>query len=76
MPTIVVLTNCKIQMFADDHAPPHVHLYGPNSNAQIALSSLTVFRGQADRRDFEEAVTWMRANALLLRQEWRRLNER
>lgn len=42
MPTIVVLSNCKVQMFADDHVPPHFHLRGPNSNAMIRLGLFCV----------------------------------
>lgn len=76
MPTVAVLTNAKIAMYAGDHVPPHFHLRGPNSNAQIRLDTLTVLRGKADRRDLAEAVAWARANLSLLQTEWSRLNER
>lgn len=56
MPTIAVLRNAKIEMFADDHPPPHFHLRGPNSRAMVRLDTLTVLRGTCDRRDLAEAV--------------------
>ena len=76
MPTITVLSNAKIEMFADDHSPPHFHLRGPNSNALIGLNTLSVLRGRASRGDLAEAFAWAKANVDLLEAEWRRLNER
>lgn len=76
MPTIATLTNAKIQMFADDHVPPHFHLFGPNSNAQIRLDDLTILRGCADRGDLREAAAWAAANRDFLAAEWSRLNDR
>ena len=76
MPVIARLNNAKIQMFADDHAPPHFHLFGPSSNALVAIGTLTVIRGRADVRDLAEAVAWARANRRILIREWSRLNER
>jgi hypothetical protein len=76
MPTIAILSNAKIQMFADDHAPPHFHLYGAKSNAQIRLDTLTVLRGRVDAADLREAAVWAAANGAFLAAEWSRLNER
>ncbi|MCW2242257.1 DUF4160 domain-containing protein [Azospirillum canadense] len=76
MPTIIELSNSKVQMFAGDHVPPHFHLRGPNSNAMVRLDTLTVMRGKAHRRDLEEAIAWARANIDNLLSEWSRLNER
>jgi len=63
-------------MFADDHAPPHFHLVGPESHAQIEIGSLQPLRGRASRRDLAEARVWARAHAGLLERMWRELNER
>lgn len=76
MPTVKILTSVKIEMFADDHAPPHFHLRGPNSNALVRLDRLSVMRGTCSRRDLAEAVAWAEANLPLLYAEWSRLNER
>lgn len=76
MPTIAELRNCKVQMFADDHVPPHFHLYGPDTNCLVDLATLQVIRGTYDRRDLEEARAWAEENVLLLAQRWSELNER
>lgn len=70
------LGNAKIQVFADDHAPPHFHLVGPESHAQIEIGSLRLLRGRASRRDLEEARAWARVHGALLERSWRELNER
>ena len=44
MPTIARLGNAKVQMFADDHLPSHFHLFGPRSNALVAIDTLVLLR--------------------------------
>ena len=51
MPKIVRLANVAIYMYADDHAPPHFHMLGPESDALVELESLRVVRGRFRRRD-------------------------
>lgn len=70
-----MLTNAAIRMFFDDHVPPHFHLVGPDSNAQVSLATLEVVRGHASRRDLEEAREWAKANAALLTVKWSEFNE-
>jgi hypothetical protein len=76
VPTVKVLSRAKIEMFADDHAPPHFHLRGPTSNALVRLDKLSVMRGTYSRRDLAEALAWAEGNLPLLYAEWSRLNER
>lgn len=75
MPTIVFLTNAAIRMYFDDHVPPHFHLIGADSNAQISLATLDVIRGEASRRDLDEAQEWAKANMELLAAKWSEFNE-
>ena len=74
MPTIARLSNCTVYIYADDHAPPHFHLRGPDSNAMISIESAEVIAGRAHGRDLAEAQRWVNANRDLLRREWRRIN--
>jgi hypothetical protein len=76
MPTIAWLSSAKIQIFADDHMPPHFHLFRPRSNALVTIDDLRVIRGRADRRDLAEARAWSERHPGRLRERWRRLNER
>jgi hypothetical protein len=76
MPTIVKLGNLKIQIFADDHNPPHFHVVTPDYEALIRLSDLSVMAGSIDRRSLQVALEWAQEekNRDLLNHEWNRLN--
>ncbi len=74
MPTIVRIGNLKIQVFADDHNPPHFHVVTPDHEALVVLTTLTVLRGAIRRRELETALKWVRANRDVIANEWERLN--
>ena len=78
MPTLVELAKCKIQIYAGDHAPPHFKNYGPGTNANVAIETLEVIAGKADRKALREALAWASRpeNRALLRAAWNRLNAR
>lgn len=77
MPSIQRLANVTIYIYADDHAPPHFHIRGPNSpGAQIEIETLRLMRGECHPRDLAEAITWAARNQPLLRAKWSELNER
>ena len=76
MPTIARIGNIKIQMFGDDHAPPHFHVRTPDRKAVIALADLEVLRGSLRRSEFDTVVAWARQNQDRLENEWRRLRKR
>jgi hypothetical protein len=76
MPKIADLTNAAIYMYIDDHAPPHFHVVGPDSDAQIRMSDLQVMRGKIGRRDPAEAIGYAAEHADHLDAKWREYNER
>lgn len=76
MPTIVKIGNLKIQVFADDHDPPHFHIVTPDYEALVRLSDMTILAGSIDRRSYDTALSWAAENMGILEHEWRRLNER
>jgi hypothetical protein len=78
MPTLVELASCKIQVYAGDHAPPHFKIYGPESNANVAIETLRIIAGHVSRKALREALAWASRpeNRDLLRETWARLNER
>lgn len=63
-------------MYADDHPPPHVHVFGPGFSAQIDFESLEVMRGNLPRDVLEDSLMWIAGNRPYLRTKWRELNER
>ena len=76
MPTICRLANVTIYIYPDDHAPPHFHVRGPHSNAQVHIETLQVMRGTYRAVDLAEAIAWAAENQPLLRRRWREFNER
>lgn len=76
MPTVHRLSNARICMYADDHAPPHFHLKGPDWECMIDIDTLQIIEGDAVKRDYLDAISWARSNRDTLLSEWRRLNER
>ncbi len=78
MPTIVILGKLKVQVFADDHNPPHFHAVTPDHEALIRISDLQILQGQIARRDYERLLDWASSNENrgLLEDAWKRLNQR
>jgi hypothetical protein len=76
MPTIHRLANVSIYIYADDHAPPHFHVRGPDSNVQVEIETLQLMRGEYRPVDLAEAIEWASRNQPLLRAKWKELNER
>ena len=45
-------------MYADDHWPPHFHLWHHEWEALVDLRTMTVFRGSAPKKELQEAIAW------------------
>ena len=58
VPTLVRIGNLKIQMFADDHNPPHFHVVTPDYEVLVQIGDFTVLAGSIDRRSYDAAVAW------------------
>lgn len=76
MPTIARLGKILIRMFADDHAPPHFHVWTPDHQATVSIETLELIQGSIDAKALAVAVNWAKVHRDTLETEWRRLNER
>jgi Domain of unknown function (DUF4160) len=47
MPTVAVVEGVKIQIFAEEHPPPHFHAQSAEHRVRIEISSLRVLNGRA-----------------------------
>lgn len=74
MPTIVILGNVAIRMFANDHNPPHFHVVTSERQAAVLLSDLSLMAGSMDRKNLAIALDWAARNKEVLDREWKRLN--
>jgi len=77
MPRITTLmSGAAIYIYADDYTPPHFHVRGTHSNAQVRIDTLEVTAGTISRRDRSEAIAYATVNRDLLIEKWREFNER
>ena len=72
MPTISRFFGILIQMYLDDHPPPHCHAIYGEFDAQIAIDTLEVVRGSLPRRVQVLVIEWAMAHRPELRENWRR----
>ena len=70
MPTIAIVDGVKIQMFYDDHTPPHFHALLGGEEALIAISSLDVIRGSLPPAKLRRVLSWARERQAALALNW------
>lgn len=70
MPTLSAFYGIIIQMFWNDHAPPHFHaLYG-DDEALIDIRSLDVIEGGLPRRALALVLEWAQEHRAELMEDW------
>jgi hypothetical protein len=70
VPTIAQFYGIVIQMFWNDHAPPHFHaLYG-DDEALIDIRTLEVTRGRLPRRATALVLEWAQEHRSELLEDW------
>ena len=70
MPTICVFYGIVIQMFWQDHAPPHFHALYAEHEALIDLRDLRVMRGSLPRRAMALVLEWAAEHRNELMEDW------
>lgn len=74
MPTLIKIGNIKIQVYANDHNPPHFHVVTAEFEALVRIDTLEIIEGSLPRRALEVALDWARENKETIRNEWSRIN--
>jgi hypothetical protein len=72
MPTIAVVDGVKIQMFYEDHTPPHFHATIGGEEILIAILTLDVIRGSLPPAKHRRVLTWARQHQGELALNWLR----
>jgi hypothetical protein len=76
MPTVKRFDRCRIEMYFDDHPPPHFHVITRSNEAAVYLiETLELWVGNADSRDTAEALAWAIDNRLELWARWREYSD-
>lgn len=73
MPTVKRFDRCRIEMYFDDHPPPHFHVVTrKNERIVVVIETLVIQAGDADSRDTAEAFAWARAGKSIPRRSHER----
>ena len=76
MPTLKRFNRCRIEMYFDDHPPPHFHVITrKNERVSMVIDTLAIQAGEADSRDTAEAFAWARENGAEMRSRWQEYSE-
>jgi Domain of unknown function (DUF4160) len=76
MPTEKRFNRCRIEMYFDDHPPPHFHVITrDDERVAIVIETLIIQAGEANSRDTSEAFEWARENRAELNSRWQEYSE-
>ena len=78
MPTISMFYGIMIQMFWNDHAPPHFHALYAEHEALVDIQTFEVIEGALPRRALALVLEWTQQHHAELMEDWElcRLNQR
>jgi len=75
MPTISTFYGILIQMFWDDHPPPHFHALYAKYEAIIDIRTLEIIKGTMPRRALALVLEWASAHRVELLEDWKLCEE-
>ena len=70
MPTISTFYGILIQMFWNDHAPPHFHALYAEHEALINIKTLEIIEGNLPRRALSLVLEWAQEHRKELLEDW------
>lgn len=70
MPTISMFYGILIQMYWDEHAPPHFHAIYGEFKATIDIRKLVIIEGSFPRRASELVLDWAELHQQELLEDW------
>lgn len=70
MPTISTFYGILIQMYWNEHAPPHFHALYAEFEVLIDIRTLEVMEGQLPRRALALVLEWAQEHRAELMEDW------
>lgn len=70
MPTICMFYGILIQMYWDEHVPPHFHAIYGEYQASIDVRTLTLMEGMLPRRAIQLVLDWAELHQAELLEDW------
>jgi len=74
MPTLARFANFEIDMYFEDHNPPHVHVVGREFEMLVAIRDGAVLAGDAPPKVRRTAMRWIAVNRDALLRKWEDLH--
>lgn len=76
MPTVALLDEIKINMYFDDHAPPHIHAIYAEHEVLLIIDNASVYSGSMPGKQLKKVQEYMLnpANSKRLRKLWKQYN--
>ena len=74
MPTYFSFYGIKIQLFHDDHAPPHFHAVAAEYELVVAIKSLEVMQGSMPTKKRKQVLAWAKLHQDVLLKLWEALH--
>lgn len=75
MPCICEFDGVQIYMYVPDHNPPHFHARARGQEAQIAITSAAILRGDLPSSDYRKVVAWAQKRRGELERNWERIEQ-
>jgi hypothetical protein len=70
MPTVAIVEGVKVQLYAQEHPPPHFHAVFAEYRAQIDIESLQLMKGTLPPAKLRAIISWARPRRAALRRGW------
>lgn len=70
MPTLAIIDGVKIQIYFDDHPPPHFHAAHDGEIVQIGIADLDVLRGSLSQPKLKAVRDWAATRRVRLMEAW------
>lgn len=70
MPTIAIIDGIRIEIFTNDHPPPHFHVRFSRMRAKFDIASGVMIGGRLDNRSIRKVQRWTEFNRDGLMRVW------
>jgi hypothetical protein len=70
MPTFFTIDGIKIDLYYNDHIPPHFHAIYAEHEVLIEIDTLKVYRGSLPKAQEKKVKKWAKANQKQLKEIW------
>ncbi|MEZ5044987.1 MAG: DUF4160 domain-containing protein [Saprospiraceae bacterium] len=70
MPTFFIIDGIKIDLYYNDHVPPHFHAIFAEFEELIEIKSLETYRGNLPSKQHKKVIKWAKKNQSILMEIW------